>query len=79
MKNTITQKNNWKIHQVVDKGNENERVQSLDTIFLENIEGLTPEDCLQLCLEEVDKRHPNINIAIEIGTLKNNEIVEFNY
>jgi len=68
MKNTITQENKWKIHQLIDEGTETERWESLTT----------KEGTLLEALHSSYLDYPNLVLGFEIKTVNNNKIVQFN-
>jgi hypothetical protein len=84
MKNTIIQENNWKIHKLIDIGTSSERWHPLEQVVFEEsvIDGLGDNRAvksLNLCLEAMHKKYPNIVLGIEIQTINNNQIVKYDY
>lgn len=84
MKNTIKQENNWKIHKLIDVGTSLERWQFLELFVLEKsfIDGFGDNRAvksLNLCLEVMHRKYPNIILGVEIQTMNNNQIVKYDY
>jgi hypothetical protein len=68
MKNIITQENNWKIHKLVDEGAETERWESLEE----------KEGTLLEVLNDIYLNYPDLILGVEIKTVNNNKITQFN-
>lgn len=84
MKNIIIQENNWKIHKLIDIGTSSERWDFLEQVVFEKsvIDGLGDNRAvksLNLCLEAMHKKYPNIVLGVEIKTINTNQIVSFDY
>jgi len=82
--NTIIQENYWKIHNLINVGTKTERWEFLEQVVFEKsvIDGLGDNRAvksLNLCLEAMHKKYPNIVLGVEIQTINNNQIVKYDY